>query len=92
LASIARIAAAAASTNVASAARGSARERLDPQRARAGEQVEHACVRDPRGEDGEQRLAHAVRGRPRVAAGRRLQRPPSPLPGNDTHHEKIGQG
>ena len=44
------------------------RERLDPERARAREQVEHACVVHALAEDGEQRLAHAVGGRARVHA------------------------
>ena len=51
-----------------------------PERARAGEQVEHAGAVDAGAEDREQRLAHPVGGRPRGGARRRLQRPPAAIP------------
>ncbi len=51
-------------------ARGAARQRLEPHRARAGEQVEHLGVVD-RADQVERVLAHAVGGRPRLAALRR---------------------
>ena len=47
-------------------ARGSARQRLDPERARSGEQVEHAQALDV-AEDREERLADAVGGRADVS-------------------------
>src|SRR3954447_22824026 len=53
-------------------ARGAPRQRLDAQRARPGEQVEHArAVERPEGR--EQRLAPPIRRRPRAAPRRRLQ-------------------
>ena len=61
-----------------------ARERLDGERARAGEQVEHARAVE-RAEHREQRLAHAVGGRPRGAAARRPQAPAAEAPGDDPH-------
>src|SRR2546423_407559 len=45
---------------------GPAAERLNAERARAREQVEHPCVADALAEDAEQRLADAVRGGARV--------------------------
>ena len=76
------------STNVALA--GAARERLDPERARARVQVEHREALD-RAEHAEQRLAHAVRGRPRGRAARRAERracPPNCA--RDDPHAAIG--
>ena len=66
LACTAAIAAGAESTNVA--ARGAARERLEPERARPREQVEHPRVLHAIAQDREQRLAHAVGGRARGGA------------------------
>ena len=63
---------------------GPARERLDAQRARPGEQVEHPGAVE-RAEHREQRLAHAIGGRPRVAAPRRPQPPAAEAPGHDPH-------
>src|SRR4051794_34209391 len=50
-----------------------ARQRLDPERARTGEQVEHARFADGVAEDREERLADAVGGRAGGAAGGRLK-------------------
>src|SRR5689334_14080814 len=44
--------------------RGTARQRLEPERTAAGEQVEAACVDDARAEPVEQSLPHPVGGRP----------------------------
>ena len=73
-----------ASTNVAS--RGAARERLDAQRARAGEQVEHArAVERRRGcENSASRTRSAVGRVARARAAPRSRRPPK-LPGDDPH-------
>ena len=63
---------------------GPARQRLDAERAGAGEQVEH-----PRplqlAEHREQRLAHALRRRPRGPAPRRLEPPAPETPGDHAH-------
>ena len=56
-----------------------------PERARAGEQVEHARVVHAVAEDREQRLAHPVGGRAGVRAGRGLQAAPSVCPGDHAH-------
>ena len=66
-----------------------ARERLEAERARAGEQVEHARAVDAVAQDREQRLAHAVGGRARGVAGRRLQAPSAPRAGDDPHPERA---
>jgi len=63
---------------------GPARQGLDAQRARAGEQVQHPQALDV-AEGGEQRLAHAVRGRPGPRAAGRDQAPPPELSGDDAH-------
>src|SRR3954451_1316604 len=60
-------------------ARGAPRQRLDAQGTRAREQVEDARAVE-RAERREQRLAHAVGRRPRVAARRRLQAAPADPP------------
>ena len=67
-----------------------ARHRLEPERARAGKQIEHAGVREIELwravlEHVEQRLAHAVRCRPRGEALRRLDALSSELAGYDSH-------
>ena len=59
-------AAASFSTRTAS---GAARERLDPGRAAAGEEVEEPGTRQVRAQDPEDRLLHAVVERPRPGAG-----------------------
>src|SRR5215207_5323221 len=61
-----------------------ARERLDPQRARAREEVEHALAVQ-RAEDGEQRLADAIGRRAGVGAGWRGEPPASVRAGDDPH-------
>ena len=68
--------------------RSSARERLEPHRPGAGEQVEHRHLVD--GPDQiERRLADAVSGRTRLALGREDARP---LPATrDDPHESVGQ-
>ena len=86
---MAAIAAGEESTSVAS--RRAARERLDRQRARSREQVEHPLARE-RPEDREQRLAHAVGGRPRRApAGRDQRRSADAIPRSlASAHARIG--
>ena len=72
-----------------------ARQRFEPERAGAGEQVEHARAfevdgRRPVLQHVEQRLAHPVRGGP---CGRALSAPrwPAPLnlPGDDAHFRRV---
>ena len=67
-------------------------ERLDRQRARAGEQVEHRARPSTSTEDREQRLADAVRRRPRGAArgARPSVPPPEPAPAITDAHARIG--
>ena len=87
---IAAIAAAEESTSVASD--GPPRERLDRQRARAGEQVEHPRPVDV-AEDREQRLAHPVRRRadlPARAARARPRAPPRTPRSPARAHARIG--
>src|SRR5918998_840610 len=64
---------------------GAARQCLDAQRARAGEQVQHVSVLDRVAQDREQRLADAVRSRPGLEAGGDLQ-PAAPVDARDHAH------
>ena len=66
------------------AARGPARERLEPHRARAGEEVEHARALD-RADERERGLAHTVAGRSRDDALRRGDPVPLARAGDDPH-------
>src|SRR5438445_3744174 len=61
------------------------RERLDPERAGAGEQVEHHRVREHRLEDPEQRFADPVRRRAGAAALRYAEPAAFRLAGDDPH-------
>src|SRR4051794_38280576 len=65
--------------------RRAARERLEPERAGAGEQVEYARALDRAAEDREQRLAHAVRRGADRGAARGGQTPAAPAAGDDPH-------
>jgi hypothetical protein len=56
---------------------GPARQRLDPDRARTGAQVEEARADDARLDELEDDLARAPRGGPHPLGGRALQRPPA---------------
>ena len=66
-----------------------ARQRLEAERAGAGEEVEHAGalqhIAMAVGENVEDRLAQAVGGRPRVAAGGRGERAAAKLTADDAH-------
>ena len=80
---MALIAAGARSTNTAAAA---PRESASmPERARSGEEVEHARAVDGRAEHAEQRLAHAVARRAGRVARRRDQPPPAVGARDDPH-------
>ena len=70
---------------------GAARERLETQRARAGEQVEHARVVD-RPDQVEGVLANAVRGRPVSLALRRGDSVPAVRAGDDPHGRSMVPG
>src|SRR5450759_2736156 len=61
------------------------RERLESQRASAGEQVEHARARQVVLEDAHPRLPHALRRRPHRRSFRRRDASPFPLPRDDPH-------
>ena len=65
--------------------RGAARERLDAERTRAGEQIEHACVVQRHAENAEQGLAHAVARGPCLAPRWREQPAAAVRPGDDSH-------
>ena len=65
-------------------ARRAARERLDPERAGAGEEIEHARAVD-RADEVEDVLADAVGRRPRVEAARRDELVPLPAAGDHAH-------
>src|ERR1700722_16847189 len=73
-----------------------ARDRLDAERAGAGEQVEHARVLNRIvigvDEDIEQRLAQPVRGRADVARGRRHQIAAPQSPADDAHGYALFPG
>src|SRR5262245_12389512 len=74
---------------------GTARERLEPERAGAGEEIEHARAGDgvaiSVNEDIEQRLAQAVGGRPDRPRFRRDQRAPAQAPADDAHQRLLGR-
>ena len=77
------------------ARRRAARQRLQPQRARSGEQVgdrQPLETADPADQHREQRLARAVGGRARRVALRRDDRPPAPLAGDDPHYLRLRGG
>ena len=64
------------------AVRGAARQRLEAERAGAGEEIgdlQPLEAAEPAGEHREQALAGAVAGRAGGLAGRRLERPAAPL-------------
>ena len=71
------------------AKRSAARDRLDAERAGAGEQVEHPRIADGIAigmrENVEQRLAQAVGGRPDLARGRARDRAPAQSSADDAH-------
>ena len=69
-------------------ARGAPRERLDPERAGAGEEIEHARVLE-RPHEVEDVLAHAVGRRPRVEAARRAQLVTLAAAGDDPHERSL---
>ena len=85
----ARRAACSCSTNVA--ARRPPAQRLDAERAAAGEQVEHRgpIEVDPAPEDAEQRLLDAVGRRPHEPAARRLEPPPLGAAGDHSHRPPL---
>src|SRR5271156_3660988 len=66
---------------------GAAGERLDSQRAAAGENIEHAHAVEvhPHREPRKNRLARARRGWPREQAARRLEPPAVSVSGNNSH-------
>ena len=66
-------------------ARRAARERLDPERARSGEQIQHVAVGQHRREDAEEGLADPVGRRARPIAGRHDQPAALRDPGDDPH-------
>ena len=68
--------------------RGAARERLEPERARPREEVEHPRVLHAIAQDREQRLAHAVRRRARSVALRGGEAPAAPAAGDDPHFRR----
>jgi hypothetical protein len=79
---------------------GAAGERLEPQRAGAGEEVEHACALGrrrvavgPVGEQVEEALAHPVGGGAQagggVARAEGGERAPAPAPGDDAHQASV---
>ena len=72
---------------------GAARERLEPERAGAGEQVEHARAGDRiaigMDEDVEQRLAQPVGGRPDRLRFRRGERAPAQPSADDAHQRPL---
>ena len=72
------------------AKRGRARQGFQPQRPRSGEQIHHPRARQLRREAGmfedvEHGLTHAVRGRARISAFRRDNRPPLQTSGDNSH-------
>src|SRR5215831_17732088 len=76
------------------AERGAARQRLEPERARPREQVEHLGtlefeVGNAMGKDVEDRLPHAVRGGPRALVRRRRERPAAQPPAHDPHRSSL---
>src|SRR5207253_7927258 len=68
----------------------SARERLDPERARAGEEVEHLRVVD-RPDEVEDVLADAIGGRPRVEPARRYALLPLPRHRDHEDGRRLGR-
>ena len=78
-----------ANSSMNSAIGGAARQRLQTERAGAGEEVEHArpvkAFREAMRQDVEQRLARAVGGRADRVGARRGQRPAAKLTADDPH-------
>src|SRR5205807_99994 len=70
---------------------GAARERLDPERAAARVEVEHARAPDL-AEHREERLTHLVRGRPRRPPLGGVQGPALEAPGDDAHRASVLAG
>src|SRR5690606_24942924 len=70
--------------------RGAARERLEAERARAREQIEHAAVGQLELERAHPRLAYAIRGGTRTLPGRRGDRVTAP-PSRDDPHVSAGR-
>ena len=63
--------------------RGTSRQRLEPDRARAGVEVEHPNTDDSRSKDVEERLPHQRTGRAHLQPGGRVDHPAPPLPRRD---------
>ena len=88
-------AAARRSRSTRTALRGAAAQGLDRERARAGEEVEHARSLDGVAEDREEGLADAVGRRPGVEARRRLKAAAAEFAGDDAeavHDGVAGRG
>src|SRR3954449_10904075 len=64
---------------------GAARERLEAERARSREQVEHARALDRAAQDRKHRLAHAIRRGADRGAARGGEAPAAPAAGDDPH-------
>ena len=85
-AAVSRSSAAAAAVRFHQRRRGrAARQRLDAQRAAAGEQVQHPHAGDVRRQPVEQRLAHAVRRGPQARRIRKGQLPAAQAAADDAH-------